>query len=355
MMNDSLELLKELIRCKPVSDRIDCVNRAESVMRNYLESKGLYCVTEQIDGRSVLYASTLPGKVQDILLNAHLDVVPAPDEMFEPVEKDGRLYARGSADCLGNAVCIAEILCRCAGKASVSAFFTADEEIGGSTTAAMVERGYAARKMVLILDAAPYSIAHAQKGILTLTLRAHGKGGHSSEPWRLDNPIDRLVDGYVKLREAWPPLPHDSHWGNTMAPCILRAGSVSNQVPDTAEMLLNIRYISEEDGQRIPARIREITGLEVISGMTSSPVFVDESHPMMQKLKQAMEIQFPDHPISFCRMDGATDARHFVKLGVPVAILGTCGDGMHSSGEWAELQSLRDYADLLTAFLTAEK
>ena len=54
-------------------------------------------------------------------------------------------------------------------------------------------------------------------------------------------------------------------------------------------------------------------------------------------------------------MDGATDARHFVKLGVPVAILGTCGDGMHSSGEWAELQSLRDYADLLTAFLTAEK
>ena len=63
-MNDSLELLKELIRCKPVSDRIDNVNQAESVMRNYLESKGLYCVTEQIDGRSVLYASTVPGKVK---------------------------------------------------------------------------------------------------------------------------------------------------------------------------------------------------------------------------------------------------------------------------------------------------
>ena len=354
-MSDSLELLKKLIRCKPVSERADLVNRAESVMRNYLESKGLYCVTEQIDGRSVLYASTLPGKVQDFLLNAHLDVVPAPEEMFEPVEKDGRLYARGSADCLGNAVCIAEILCRCAGKASVSALFTADEEIGGRTTAAMVERGYAARKMVLILDASPYAIAHAQKGILTLTLRAHGKGGHSSEPWRLDNPIDRLIDGYVKLREAWPPLPEGSHWGNTMAPCILRAGSVSNQVPDTAEMLLNIRYVSDEDGQRIPARIREITGLEVITGMTSRPVVVEESHPRMQELKLAMEHKFPGQPIHFIRMDGATDARHFVKLGVPIAILGTLGDGMHSSGEWADLQNLRDYADLLTAFLTTEQ
>ena len=164
-MNIPLDLLKKLIRCKPVSDRIDQVNAAESVMRNYLESKGLYCVTEQIDGRSVLYASTLPGKVQDFLLNAHLDVVPAPEEMFEPVEKDGRLHAGGSSDCLGNAVCIAEVLCRCAGKASVSAFFTADEEIGGSTTAAMVEKGYGARKMAIILDAAPYAIAHAQKGM----------------------------------------------------------------------------------------------------------------------------------------------------------------------------------------------
>ena len=354
-MNIPLDLLKKLIRCKPVSDRIDQVNAAESVMRNYLESKGLYCVTEQIDGRSVLYASTLPGKVQDFLLNAHLDVVPAPEEMFEPVEKDGRLHARGSSDCLGNAVCIAEVLCRCAGKASVSAFFTADEEIGGSTTAAMVEKGYGARKMAIILDAAPYAIAHAQKGILNLTLRAHGKGGHSSEPWKLDNPIDRLVDGYVKLRDAWPALPADSHWGNTMAACILRAGSVSNQVPDTAEMLLNIRYISEEDGQRIPARIREITGLEVISGMSSHPVVVEESHPMMQALKQAMERRFPGHPIEFIRMDGATDARHFVRLGVPIAILGTLGDGMHSSGEWVDLRNLQDYAELLTAFLTDGK
>lgn len=354
-MRNYLALLKELIRCQSVSDRIDNVNKAESVIRNYLESNGLSCVTEKIDGRDVVYASTMPGKVQDILLNVHLDVVPAPDEMFEPIEKDGRLYARGSSDCLGNAACVAEILCNCIGKASVSAVFTADEEIGGSTSAAMADLGYSARKMVVIIDSAPYSIAHAQKGIISLTLRAHGKGGHSSEPWALDNPIDRLIDGYVRLREAWPALPPDSHWGNTMTPCIVRAGSVANQVPDSAEMVLNIRYICDEDYQRILGEVKEITGLEVNIKMTSRPAFVDETHPLMQELKRAMEKKFPDHPIGFYRMDGATDARHFVKLGVPIAILGTLGGGAHSSEEWVDLKSLREYIELLTDFITEKQ
>ena len=116
------------------------------------------------------------------------------------------------------------------------------EESGGSTTAYMVERGYGAKKIILILDAAPYGIAHAQKGIISLTLRANGKGGHSSEPWALSNPIDLLVDGYVKLRAAWPALPAD-HWGDSMTPCIISGGQAFNQIPDTAEMVLNIRFI----------------------------------------------------------------------------------------------------------------
>ena len=71
----------------------------------------------------------------------------------------------------------------------------------------------------------------------------------------------------------------------------------------------------------------------------------------MQKLKTAMQKKFPDHPIEFFRMHGATDARHFAKNGVPVAILGTEGGGMHSSGEWVSLQSLEDYRSLLEKFI----
>ena len=347
-MDEYLSLLENLIRCKAVSENIANVNRAVGTMRSFLESKGVFCKTEILDGREILYASAMPGKEQDFLLNAHLDVVPAPDPMFEPEIKDGKIYARGSSDCQGNAVVLARILCELNGKASVSAVFSSDEEIGGSTTLAMVERGYAARKMVLILDAAPFCIANAQKGIIKVTLRAKGKGGHSSEPWALKNPIDLLIDGYVKLRSLWPELTAD-HWCNTMAPCIIRGGSVSNQVPDTAEMVLNIRYIREEDSKKIAEMIRSV-GLDADIFQMCDPVFVDEKHPLMHDLKKKMETFF-NREIPFYRMHGATDARHFAQLKVPVAILGTLGGGMHSSGEWLELRNAEDYTALLKEFL----
>ena len=214
----------------------------------------------------------------------------------------------------------------------------------------MVERGYGAKKIILILDAAPYGIAHAQKGIISLTLRANGKGGHSSEPWAFNNPIDLLVDGYVKLRAAWPALPAD-YWGDSMAPCIISGGQAFNQIPDTAEMVLNIRFIRPGDEEKIIGGIREITGLEVIVNSISAPAFVDESHPLMRKLKADMQKRFPDHKIEFYRMHGATDARHFAELGVPIAILGSEGGGMHSAGEWVSLASLEDCRVLLSDFI----
>ena len=69
------------------------------------------------------------------------------------------------------------------------------------------------------------------------------------------------------------------------------------------------------------------------------------------KLKADMQKRFPDHKIEFYRMHGATDARHFAELGVPIAILGSEGGGMHSAGEWVSLASLEDCRVLLSDFI----
>lgn len=348
----NLDLLKALIRCKAVTGDVDAVNRAVGLMHDYLVARGLHCSVETMGERRVLYAATEEGRIPAVLLNAHLDVVPAPDCMFEPEERDGRLYARGAADCQGNALVVAEVLCGLVGKASAGAIFSTDEETGGATTACMMKRGYGAGKLVLILDAAPYGIANAQKGILSLVLRANGRGGHSSEPWSFVNPIDLLIDGYAKLRAAWPALPAD-HWGDTMAPCIISGGQAFNQIPDTAQMVLNIRFIHPGDEDRIIGMVRDATGLEVAveSAHSSVPVFVDESHPLMQELQSAMQRHFTGHRVGFYRMHGATDARHMASLGVPVAILGSEGGGAHSSGEWVCLANLEANRSFLTDFI----
>ena len=122
MDTELFELYKNLIRCRAVSADIEAVNKSEKLLLAYLQKQGLYCTEEMIDGRVVVYASTMPGKVQDLLLNAHLDVVPAAyEEQFEPRVEGDRLYGRGAHDCLGNAMAIIQCLLKAKDKYSVGA------------------------------------------------------------------------------------------------------------------------------------------------------------------------------------------------------------------------------------------
>lgn len=349
---DKVELLKKLIACKAVTENIPAVNNAVDLMHEFLSSNGIYCIEEKCsDGRKILYAATEETKAPDVLLNAHLDVVPATEEQFIPRIDGDIMYARGTGDCQGSATVLADLLLRLKGKASIGAIFSTDEEEGGNTTGYMVRHGYTAKKSILIIDGSPYTLAIAQKGIIDCILRANSKGGHSSTPWMFKNPIDMLIDGYVKLREVWPETSEDDQWNDTMAPCILNAGFAHNQIPDTAEMLINIRFINQADCETIIEKIKEITGLEVIIRSISEPFFADENNPIIQKLTVAMQEKFPDKEITLSRMNGATDARHFAKLSAPIAVLGVDGDGIHTANEWVKLSSLDEYADLLEKFI----
>jgi len=330
VMQGTVELLSDLIRCRPVSSDIAAVNRAMQVMHRFLQEKGVFCVIEEVKGRQVLYASTRPGKAQDLLLNAHLDVVPADAALFEPRVEGDRLYGRGSSDDLSNAVCIAQVLCRQLGKASAGAIFTADEEIGGSTTEAMIQRGYVARKFAIVMDGPSCRIAVAQKGIQIMKLRAKGRGGHASEPWKFDNPIDKLIDGYLRLRQQWPEVTADQQWQNTMAPCILEAGFAGNQIPDEASMVLNFRYIERADREAIIEKVQRLTGLEIELDRQCEPVVSDENSPELQMLARVIRKYCPEQPGGFVRMNGATDARHMLSMGVPIAITSVKGEGCHS-------------------------
>jgi succinyl-diaminopimelate desuccinylase len=348
---NKIELLEKLIACKAITDDLPAVNKAIAVMHDFLSSNGLYCTLENASGRHILYAATVETKAPDFLLNAHLDVVPGTEEQFIPRIDGDIIYARGTGDCQGNSTVIADLLLRLKGKASVGAIFSTDEEDGGLTTAYMVRHGYTAKKMIIVLDGSPYSIATAQKGIIDCTLQANSKGGHSSTPWEFISPIDMLIDGYIKLRDTWPKGSSENQWVDTMAPTIISGGTVHNQIPDTAEMHINIRYINNGDSESILEKIKEITGLEVIVSSICNPFFADESNEMIQKLQAAMREKYPEKEIPLYRMNGATDARHFAKLSAPSAVIGTEHGGIHTSDEWARISSYDKYVEILEKFI----
>lgn len=355
---NTLELICELVRMHPVTSDTAAVNRVEHRMREALEKAGIFCTMERVaDGRDVLYACTKPAeKTPDLLLNAHLDVVPAASaSQYEPAVRGNLLFARGAADCLGNAVCIAEILIRSkAAEASVGAFFSADEETGGETTGAMVKLGYGAKKLALILDGnVDDGIAIAQKGILSLRLIAHGRAGHASRPWCFENPVDKLVRGYGKLLSVWKNPEENDVWHDSMAACVISGGSVHNQIPETAELVLNFRFVEEDGAEKIEQLVRKITGLETAAEYVSPVVAFPGDEPRLTALLSTMQAHFPEKTLAFHRMCGATDARHLKSLGVPVGVIGVAGSGEHSAEESLSLDSFRTYSDILTEFISS--
>ena len=334
-----INLICELIRMRPESRDIPAVNRVQRKVQEFLTEKGLFCTMEQCGEREVLFAATTPGKVQDLLLCAHLDVVPAEcEKQYEPYISEGLLYGRGASDCLGNAAACMKAMCTAPEGAANGCIFTGDEEIGGETTAHMVKLGYSARKMGLVMDAGG-TVYYGQKGILNLKLTARGSGGHSSRPWSFDNPVLKLIDGLHKLFEQWENPVNADDWRLSVAPTVLRAGNVVNRIPDIAEAELNLRLVKLEEKEQMISFIRDVTGLEVEVTESCDPFISPHETEYMGRVLAAYSNAFGKEAVP-ARMCGATDARHLYKIGVPVYVSGINGSGAHSVEEILQINSI---------------
>ena len=346
-MNEYIDLLETLIRTRPVTTDPDRVNAATAVMRDFLKSRGIFCRTEEFAGRQILYASNREKGTPDVILNSHMDVVPAPDELFEPVVRDGVMHGRGTCDCLGNAVCLAQILLEA--KTHVAAVFSADEETGGETTKHIVDLGYTAKRAVLILDSGDDTIVYAQKGVLVVHLTAKGRAGHAAYPWKCDNPIDKLAAGYAKFRAAWRNPSCETDWRNSLSACMTSAGNAPNQVPGEASMTLNFRLVDESSRETVLKTLRETTGCEITLGEDIPVVEFDRDDPVFRLLRDMLSAAL-GRDIPLARLCGATDSRHWRKLGVPVPVLGVTGGNEHGADEYVELNSIGRTAGALVEF-----
>lgn len=349
-MNDTVALLETLIRTRPVTTDPERVNAATAVMRDYLASRGVFCRTEEFEGRQILYASNREFGTPEIILNSHMDVVPALDEQFEPVIRDGILYGRGACDCLGNAVCLAEILLKA--NAHVAAVFSADEETGGRTTKHMVDLGYKAKHAVLILDSGDDpTIIYEQKGVLVVHLTAKGRDGHAAYPWKCENPIDKLMAGYAKFRAKWQNPTSETDWRNSMSACMMSAGTAPNQIPGEATMTINFRLVDAASRDAVLRDLAETTGCEITLGEDIPPVTFDKDDPVFLLLQRVLSDEVEGgREIPLARICGATDSRHWSALGIPVPVLGVRGGNEHSAGEYVELDSIGRYADGIVKF-----
>ena len=352
-----LAFLKELVEIPSSSIDYPQVNRAMRAMESYLKNRGLFCTIEKDEqGREILFAATKPGKVQDYILSAHLDVVPASYEGQYTFKNDnGRLSGRGVGDDKGGSLAVAQTLIALVGKdVSVGCIFGADEELGGFTTTWMVEKkGYRPRRMVIVVDSSYGKIGYATKGQLMVRATVAGKGGHSSAPWKCEDLITQLSSAVVKIKEEWyrrhPMAGGPDHWSDILTPTVIHSeGTALNRIPSEVWVNFNLRSVRPEAKDECIQLISEVTKGKVEVVRYSPPCVSEGDDPHVLRLRKAMEAELKA-PVPLERMPFATDARCFVSCKVPVVNVGHDHGDSHGATEWATADSI----DLVTRYLTA--
>jgi succinyl-diaminopimelate desuccinylase len=348
-MDSLVPLLKQLVAIPCTHSRPGAIRACADFIAAWLSAAAIAHDRLDFDGTpSVL---VLPeNRTTGVLLMSHMDVVDAPEELFRPMVRDGRLYGRGSVDdkyaVALTLILLREHLARSPGVDTLpfGVLITGDEEVGGRNGARKALEHVRADFAIALDGGSPGKIVVKEKGLLRLKLRAAGRSAHGARPWLGDNAIHTLMADLAAIRELFP-LGHDpTYWHRTLNIGRLAAGEAVNRVPDTAEAWLDIRYTENDDPHALVADIdaRTRSHLEVQS---VDPLFLGGDSPYLERLLACSPgtRTGAEH--------GASDARHLSAVGIPGVVWGADGENsQHTLDEHVVLASLADLYGRLDRF-----
>jgi carboxypeptidase PM20D1 len=345
---------------------------------------------ESVSGYSLLLR--WPGadaSLPPVLFTAHMDVVPVEPgteqdwqhPAFDGVVAEGRIYGRGTLDdkvgVMGLLEAAEQLLAAGFSPRRTLVFaFGHDEEISGRDGATglaarmrelglhftwMVDEGGMLVSDNPLIEGKTLALVNiAEKGYLTLTLRASGEGGHSSNPpavstiGRLANALarieanpfsPRIVVPVAAMLEALAPhleqperFVFNNLWltdalvarrmagdRNTMpfvrtttALTMINAGVKENVVPQSAEALVNFRLLPGDTPEMVVEYVRELVDdplVEISYEMWDNvPGIADHKGGGFALIKAAVESVYPEAIVAPSLMPATTDTRHYVDL-----------------------------------------
>ena len=133
---NAVDILAKLIEFQTVSPPGNEAPAAE-FLAGLLQSRGFCVQVQQLGNNRANMIAWIGEEGPELMLNGHLDVVPAAGEWtfppFSMTRKEGRLYGRGSADMKGGVAAMCEAAIRFASKGGprrgrLKLLFVADEE-----------------------------------------------------------------------------------------------------------------------------------------------------------------------------------------------------------------------------------
>jgi glutamate carboxypeptidase len=294
-----------------------------------------------------------------VLLLGHVDTVVAHDEHRPLRREDDHLVGSGTVDMKGGDVLALGVLRALAHRreeiAEAALLLVCDEEwrigpfqhverFAGYDACLCFEGGQRAddgREQVIV----------KRKAAATVHVEATGRSSHSgSAPHRGINALLGLAGAAQALAALHDP---DGAEHLTVVPTVIRSGDAFNVVPDSGELVADVRADTldalravvgavpgEIGGARLDATLmREWPGMDSRAATTG----------LLERASAAI-----GRPIVGARRGGASDASHFAPS-IPLTVdgLGPLGGGAHAPHEFVLASGLRPRAEVALAIVDA--
>jgi len=349
----------ELLAVPSTADRPDDLHRALGFVVDFA---GPGCTVERFESggkpSALLYRGTRRPHFR-VILNAHLDVVPASPGQFLPHRDGARLYARGAQDMKVSALVEAQVFRELAGALPypLALQLVTDEEVGGRDgTLHQLGQGVSG-EFVIIGEYSGLRIATDSKGMITATLRAVGRTGHSAYQWDGDNALVKLERSLASLLAAYP-VATEEVWRTTVNVARIETpNQARNQITALAEARLDIGFppgdvnLNGKTVQEVAAYLASFCepGVTPVVDHADPPHHADRDRPEMRALQQAVRSQ--GYSADLFRKHGASDGRFYYQRGIDAVIFGVGGDGLHGAGEYVDTTTIVPYYRALKEFL----
>lgn len=303
------------------------------------------------------------GKHADIVLNGHIDVVPASiDNHFEPVVKHGKMYGRWTWDMKWWVAVMCElmkvILRENSINKKISLIITSDEEIGGENGVKRLVEQWYTWDIVLIPDGWSMDrVIYAQKGMYMMTVEAAGVSAHSSTPWMWSNAIHNIVNYFIDLRQQLQETKEayfiDEHRWTTVNFNVIHAWSAINQVPAKALAKFDIRYTERYSPLEVQKKALDNMpsfNCRLIDDLEWVPLAMHLDDSRFQTyMKIAKKHVWTD--ILPAKEHGASDWRHFAASGSFVLLHRPDCGSIHGPEERIDINWLATLYDIMKEYI----
>jgi len=363
-----LEQIARLARQNSFTENREGGNKVGAMLRELFAIPG---ITGKVHASEkfadhLIFSSKGDTSLAPVAIIGHLDTV-FPPGAFEGFMRDGDVIrGPGVLDMKGGLVVIAFALRAIAATRGLDAIcplrivVVSDEEVGSPEGRAIIEREARGSRAALVFESGRVAdaIITQRRGTGGITATAYGKAAHAGNGHKEGANAIWALSRFVDLAQRLT----DYDRGVTVNVGKFTAGQGKNTVPDHAEALVDIRFGTRADGEKLVAELGRVAGLacadvagtsiDLTGGIARLPLErTEDSEGLLMEYgacAKASGLGAGESP----RVGGGSDACTTGAMGIPsIDGLGPRGSGFHTKEEQVEIASLVPKAQALARFL----